>query len=156
MSEENKSSEELEITSSSESKEEEATSLDKAQSAVKKLADQKPEKFMEMMSLEMMGSIGNPLHQKITPEHISQVLDLSAKHDERQYDLHKKSQDNDFSEGKANRAYFFAVFSVVVILVVIVLFLFEDKPDVLIPVLTGLGGFASGVLGGWGLGKSQK
>lgn len=103
-----------------------------------------------------MSSIGNPLHQKMTPEHISQVIDLASKHDERQYDLHKTTQQHDFPEGSSNRKYCFAAFAIIMALTVLVLVLFREKPDVLIPVLTGLGGLISGFLGGWGLGKQQK
>ena len=89
------------------------------QSAVNKLEEKKPEKLMEFMAMGM-GSVGNPLHHKMTPEHISQVLDLASKHDEREYELQKQSQSDDFSEGKSNRAYGFAVFLIVFILTVIV------------------------------------
>lgn len=125
------------------------------QSAVNKLEEKKPEKLMEFMAMGM-GSAGNPLHHKMTPEHISQVLDLTAKHDEREYELQKQSQSDDFSEGKSNRSYGFTVFLIVIIVTVIILFLFQDKPDVLVPILTGLGGLVGGFLGGWGLGNKQK
>ena len=127
---------------------------DEVQSAVKKLAEQRPEKIMEIMAMEM-SSVGNPLHHKMTPEHISQVLDLAAKHDERQYDLHKTSQTNEFTDNKSNKAYCFSAFVIVIILTVIVLFLFKDTPTVLVPILTGLGGLISGFLGGWGVGKKK-
>ncbi len=31
----------------------------------------------------------------------------------------------------------------------------QEKPDVLIPALTGIGGFVSGFAGGWGFGRKQ-
>ncbi|MCD4824212.1 MAG: hypothetical protein K8S55_06360 [Phycisphaerae bacterium] len=122
------------------------------QSAFKKMAEQKPEKIMEVMAMGM-SSVGNPLHSKMTSEHVSQILELTAKQDERQYDLHKQFQVNDLSENKSNRAYAFAVFVVVMILIGTVLFLFKNKPEILLPVLTGIGGLITGGLGGWGLGK---
>ncbi|MFA6133000.1 MAG: hypothetical protein WC869_03160 [Phycisphaerae bacterium] len=124
------------------------------QNAVRKLADKRPEKLIEVMAMEM-SSVGNPLHHKMNEEHISKVLELAAKHDERQYDLHKKSQENAHSEGNSNRRYCFAAFLVVATITSIVLFLFKDKPDVLVPILTGLGGLVSGFLGGWGLGRKH-
>jgi hypothetical protein len=124
-------------------------------SAMKKIAETKPDKMLEFMAMEM-SSIGNPLHHKMTQEHISQVLELAAKHDERQYDLHSTSQKNTFLEGKSNRAYCFAAFVLILILTGIVLFLFKNNPDVLVPILTGLGGLISGFLGGWGLGKKHQ
>ena len=125
------------------------------ESAVRKMVANKPEKLLEFMAMEM-SSGGNPLHQKMTPEHISQVLDLAANHDERQYNLHKTSQSNDFEDGKSNRRYAFSAFMIVVILTTIVLFLFQEKPQLLIPILTGLGGLISGFLGGWGYGKKNR
>lgn len=127
---------------------------DEVQSAVKKLAENKPEKLVEFMAMEM-SSVSNPLHHKMTTEHISQVLDLAARHDERQYDLSRKSQDNEFAEGKSIRAYCFSAFIVVAILTALVLFLFREKPDVLVPILTGLGGLVGGFLGGWRLGRKR-
>lgn len=124
------------------------------QSAFKKMAEKKPEKLLEFMAMEM-SSGGNPLHQKMNSEHISQVLDLAAKHDERQYDLHKTSQDNDFAEGKSNRGYCFAAFVIIVLLTCLVLFLFKDQPPVLVPILTGLGGLVSGFVAGFGFGKKN-
>lgn len=124
------------------------------QSAMQKLAEKKPEKLIEFMAMEA-SAIGNPLQHKMTPEHISQVLDLAAKHDEREYDLNKRSQENSFKEGKSNRAYLFLIFIVVTSLVIFILWQFKDKTDVLIPLLTGIGGFLSGFMGGWGLGKKQ-
>lgn len=133
----------------------EAVSPDEVQQAVRKLAEKRPEKLVEFMAMEM-SSVGNPLHHKMTKEHIAQVLDLAAKHDERQYNLHTTSQSNDFLEGKSNRAYCFSAFVLILFLTVVVLFLFKDKPEVLVPILTGLGGMIGGFLGGWGLGKKQQ
>ena len=124
------------------------------ESAYRKLAEKRPE-LTEFMAMAM-GPMGNPLHRKMTGEHISQVLTLAEKRDERLYELSKQSQDNDFSEGKSNRAYCFTAFIVIILLTVIVLFLFQNKPEVLVPILTGLGGLVSGFLGGWGLGSKQK
>jgi len=127
---------------------------DEVESAVKKVAEKKPEKLFEMMAMGL-STVGNPLHQKMTPEHISQVLDLAARHDEREFELNKKSQEHEFAHGTSNRRYVCYVFTVAVVLIVIVLFLFKEKPDVLTPILTGIGGLVSGFFGGWGLGKKQ-
>jgi hypothetical protein len=134
--------------------EEESASADQVGDAVRKLVEKKPEKLMEFMAMEM-SSVGNPLHQKMTTEHISQVIELASKHDEREYNLHKTAQEQEFSEGNSNRKYCFAAFVIIMVLTVLVLILFRNSPDVLIPILTGLGGLISGFLGGWGLGKQR-
>ncbi|MHB9027015.1 MAG: hypothetical protein ACYC7E_23005 [Armatimonadota bacterium] len=125
------------------------------QSAVRKMAESKPEKLMEFMAMGM-SSVSNPLHSKMTTEHISAVLDLAAKHDERQYDLSRISQDNDFTDGKSNRWYCFLAFAVILVFTGYVIYIFKNKTDVLIPILTGLGGLLSGFLAGLGWGKKQK
>lgn len=123
------------------------------QSAVRKLAKDKPDILFEMM--QMSSSIGNPLHQKMTEAHISQVIELATKHDEREYDLHKRNQENEFADGKSNRGYFFAAFLVLVVLMAGILYYYKDKTDVLMPILTGMGGLVSGFLGGWGFGRKN-
>lgn len=122
------------------------------ENAFRKLAESKPNELMEFMAMEMSSNV-NPLHSKMNQEHISQVLDLASKHDERQYDLHKTSIGNEFDNGKSNRLYglFGAILGIA--LVITILILFKDKPEVLIPVLSSLGGFAGGFAGGWGFAK---
>ena len=36
-----------------------------------------------------------------------------------------------------------------------ILILFRDRPDTLVPVMTGIGGLVGGFLGGWGFGRSR-
>ena len=124
--------------------------------AFQKIAEKKPEHLMEVMMAMGMSTSANPLHNKMTPEHISQVIDFVSKHDERQYDLHKRSQEIEFSDGKSDRAYCFTAFFIIVLLTGLVVYLFRDKPEVLVPILTGLGGLVSGFIGGWGFGRKQK
>ncbi|MDY0055121.1 MAG: hypothetical protein RBS46_02380 [Methyloversatilis sp.] len=125
------------------------------QSAIEKLSRDKPESFTEIFSMMGVGPMANPLHQKMTESHITQVLDLASKHDEREFQLLTQNQTNEARDNTSSRRYLFAVFAVVSIIIVIVLFLFKDKPDVLIPLLTGLGGLVGGFAGGFGLAKSK-
>jgi len=103
-----------------------------------------------------IGSSINPIQKKVTSEHITQVLEITSKHDEREYDLHKCNQENEAIESRSNRRYWFASLLLVVVLVLIVLFLFKNEKDILAPVLTGIGGLVAGFMGGWGVGKSGK
>ncbi len=69
------------------------------QSGVEKLAARGGNSLVEMLSMTAsMG--GNPLHQKMNAEHITQVLTLAEKHDEREYDLSKRQQDKDSTDGR--------------------------------------------------------
>jgi hypothetical protein len=130
--------------------------IEKVQSSLKKIAEKKPE-VLEMMALQMqIGSMGHPLHSKMNEEHVSQVIELAAKHDERSYELINKSQQNEFDEKKAIRWFSFFGFLIIVALVIIVLFLFRENPNVLIPILTGIGGLTTGFLGGYGYSKHKE
>lgn len=127
---------------------------EEVEEAIKKLSDKKPEVASEFMAMMGMGgTMSNPLHHKMDSEHITKLLEIAADHDEREYELQKTAQRNSSSDRKSNRRYFFATFFIVVLLVVFLLYLFQDKPDILIPALTGLGGLVGGFLGGWGFGK---
>ena len=124
-------------------------------STMEKLEKEKPETFTEIMAMMGSGPMPNPLHQKMNEGHITQVLDLAANHDERQYDLHKSSQANRANDNIADRRYTFAAFFILFLLIVVVLALFKDDPETLIPVMTGLGGLIGGFLGGWGFGRTR-
>src|SRR6266545_55125 len=112
------------------------------ESVLHKLSEEKPRFLQEMMAMGI-SSVGNPLHQKMTAEHITQVLALATAHDERQYNLTKQSNDNESSQKTSSRRYFFACFSLICVITVIILILFRNQPQVLVPALTGLGGFVS-------------
>jgi hypothetical protein len=107
-----------------------------------------------MMQVMMAGmtSSENPLHNKINEEHVTKIIDLTSKHDERQYDLCKRNQDNE----RLNQWQLLIVFGLVFVLIAIILFLYRDQPAVLVPILTGVGGLVSGFIGGFGYGKSRK
>ncbi len=125
------------------------------QSAMEKLSKNNPRGVMEMFSMMGVGPMANPLHSKMTESHITQVLDLATKHDEREYDLNKNEQEYDAAESKSARRYIFATFLVIVALIVIILALFRNNPNVLVPILTGAGGLIAGSVGGYGYGRSR-
>jgi hypothetical protein len=125
-------------------------------SALSKLTSESEPKVLREMMAFMSGPVGNPLHQKMDSEHITQVLDLAVKHDEREYDLAKSASASESAHRKLTTILSFLAFLVVAVVVILSLYLFQSKPDVLIPVLTGIGGFLSGSAAGFGLGRSKK
>lgn len=131
----------------------ELTPDSKVQSAVRKLAE-KPETLMQIMATGMT-SIGNPLLEKMTGEHVSQVIDLATKHDERQADLLTRGQHNEHTQWILSAIIGCAAFAVVIVLVILILVLFKDRVEVLAPALTGISGVLGGFLGGWGLGSRR-
>lgn len=120
-----------------------------------KISEKRPEKITEMMAM-MGGSMGNPLHNKMNEEHITQVLELAKLHDEREFELHKGVQGNNDRQATSTRRYSFASFIAIIFILLVILILFKDKPDVLIPLLSGVGGLLTGALGGYGFGKSKE
>lgn len=106
--------------------------------------------FVQMMA--MSGSIPNPVNQKINETHISQVLQIAAQHDEREFVL----ADRERKRRESDRWFGLAVFAMILAMVVFVCLTFRDKAEVLMPVLTGVFGFGAGAMGGYGYGKSAK
>lgn len=99
---------------------------------------------------------GNPLHNKMTPEHVTQVLTLSEKHDEREYNLSTRQQDIEDKRDARTRQYHLIFFVLALITFGFTMILFKDKPETLKPVLTGVGGLVSGFLAGMGYSKGTK
>lgn len=132
------------------------TDPEQLQGAIEKLSEHKPEAVSEFMAMMGTGPMTNPLHRKMDASHITQLLELAANHDEREFELQKQAQNNASTDRTADRRYYFGAFLVIAILFVILLVLFRDQPDILIPALTGLGGLVSGFLGGWGVGRYSK
>lgn len=123
--------------------------------ALQKLAEKSPGRIMEIMQMEM-SSMGNPLHSKMTEQHVSKVIEIAACRDERQYALHKASLENEHEDNRSTRRYGFWAFFLVLVLICVVLLLFRDTPEVLVPLVTGIFAFGAGFAGGWGVGKTRQ
>lgn len=158
MSEKNSETENVGVPATEGQEPEEDTDADseQLQGAIEKLSEHKPEVASEFMAMMGTGPMTNPLHRKMEGSHITQLLELAADHDEREFELQKQAQENASTDRTADRRYYFGAFVVVAILFVVLLFLFQDKPNILIPALTGLGGLVSGFLGGWGVGRYSR
>ncbi len=96
-----------------------------------------------------MGTVGHPLINKLNEAHVTKVLDLIVQHDVNQFELAKQSNANESRDNQSKRWFVFITFVILVALTVFVLIYFKDKPDVLHPILTGLGGLVAGGLGGY-------
>ena len=89
-------------------------------------------------------------------QHVAQVLDLVTKHDERQYDLTKVEAISDSKHRTLTTWFEFIGVVIFCGLLVFVIFMFKEKPEVLTPILTGMGGLVGGGLAGFGIGKAKK
>ena len=122
---------------------------------LQKLSADRPAEVREMMAMMGSGPLSNPLHEKLNSEHITQVLELAASHDERQYKLHSQNQKDGKEDRTASRRYSFGGMVLVLAVFLILVATFKDSPNVLIPMITGFGGLVSGFIGGLGLGRSK-
>ena len=122
-----------------------------AQEAIRKLSEGEPEVIKQMTAMMGVSSFSNPLHDKMNEQHVSTVLELAVKHDEREFELAKGNQ----SLTASNRWFGLSVFFVMIIFVGFVLLLFKDKPDILIPIITAIITLPAGFAGGWGYAKHK-
>jgi len=121
---------------------------DTVQRAVSKLSSERPTVITEMMG--MVGSMANPLQQKMNEGHITQALNLAVQHDQNEFKLKEKQMGIEAAHGLQDRVFHGCLFLVFVVLLVITLFLFRHDPTVLLPILTGVGGLGTGFVGGMG------
>lgn len=103
-------------------------------------------KKMIGMSMQMGGIISPQMElmKKMTPEHVSEFLDTQ-----------KMTMQNQFKENRENKIFLFSVLTIVLIFIVVLIVLLKDKPEIMEKVLYALGGLITGILGGYGLGKSK-
>ncbi len=123
--------------------------------AVRKLAENNPGQAGEVIREFMafgMGPTMNPLHSKLNSEHITTVLNIAEKHDERAYSLQSKELDLEAT----NRNYAFGVFLIGIIAFIVLVVIFKNDKEILIPLVTGLLSFAAGVGGGYGYARSRE
>jgi len=123
---------------------------------MEKLAKEKPDSVTEMIAMMGVGPVANPLHRKMNESHITQVLDLAAKHDEREFELQKTAQNHERDDAQSFRRYTFATFVIATALIVLLVVTFREKPEVLVPLLSGVGGLLGGFAAGFGVGKSRQ
>lgn len=121
-----------------------------------KISEKEPQIVSEFMAMAGMGIPRNPIHNKLTEKHLDKIVDLAIAHDERQYSLHKTSQDNTHKDSQHERYFNLAYFVIALAVFLIILFELKDTPDILIPTLTGLGGLVSGFLAGLGFSNRNK
>lgn len=155
MNEENNDAPQGSADAEAGSSEVDSDDVSQLQSAVEKFSSSKPEAMTEMMAMMGVGPAPNPIHQKMEGSHITQILNLAADHDEREYKLRQDAQSSDASSRWWRSMFVFAAFVIIMAFVSFVFYAFEDKPEILIPTLTGLGGPVSGFVGGFGIGRKS-
>ncbi len=92
------------------------------------------------------GHISNPLFEKLSSDHISELIKMQSTDDEHQHSLEIKKQ---------NSIRFYVVVFVIVFIFLIV-YLSAKNSDLLIEILKTIGLLGAGFLGGYGIGKTRK
>ena len=112
-----------------------------------------PENFLEGLPPEMQGlivsvlssrtqiseTVSNPILEKVTPEHITSIITNVESDSAREHDA-----------DKSRRRYQFAYFLVItaVIAGLMLLFVFSDNRDLILPIVTAVTGLMGGFLAG--------
>lgn len=104
--------------------------------------------------MTMMRSVGrtNPFVEKMTPEHITKVLDEMSIQGEREYNAFSMKTEHELRDRTASRRYMLAYFIFAAVVLFGIILVFKDDRDllmqILIPIITAIGG--------WGVGKAGK
>ena len=85
------------------------------------------------------------LADKFTPEHIDKALDIQ-----------KEGMQIEHKDNNTNRLFMLAVILVIAAIIVTILVLFRDKPEMAEKILYAAGGLIAGAIGGYGYGKSKR
>lgn len=118
---------------------------------IEEILDDAPEEVRhevkKMMMSMRMGGVMPPsmeLMKKLTPEHVSEFLQGQ-----------REAANNQFKESRDSKVFLGISLVVILSFVVILVVLLKDSPDILEKVLYTLGGLITGLLGGYGFGKSR-
>jgi len=99
--------------------------------------------FSMMVSAGYVGPVPHPFARKLTEHHITKIIDNVEKGDAREFDDRKEDR-------KMTLTLFFAI--LIPVIGLIVFFTLTNRPEMMVPILSGLVGFG----GGYGFGKSRK
>lgn len=80
--------------------------------------------------------------ERLTEAHIDKLLDIE-----------RDGEQLEYKDRNWQRGFFMISFLILVGFLITVLVLFRDKPNVLAPIISGVGGLISGFIGGIGYGK---
>ena len=130
------------IEKSDTGKEENGLDQKEQQEIQPEVLDKLPRGTKKSLSMFMSGPMPHPIYSKIQPEHITKLLELTDKDNER-----------DFRDKVLNHKWNFAWLVVIMgsIIAAILIFLYWNKSEYITPIITAI---IAG-LGGYGFGKSR-
>lgn len=117
--------------------------------------DMPPELMMALTrSIQVSGTLMNPMADKFTSEHLSKILDNDEKQNEREFQDKQRERDNENKNNFQNRILFGFVF---VLIIALICFLVLYNKDALAErIAVGLVGLITGFIGGYGYSETKK
>lgn len=103
-----------------------------------------------------LGSPVNPIHQKVTENHITQLLETAKAESDYEFRLREGEQQIGWRQARLDRGFEVVILIAVVGTIVFVVRTFQSQPTIMAPILTGIGGLFTGFLAGIGYGKKGK
>lgn len=100
-----------------------------------------------MISFMQMRSVSSPeteAMKKITSEHITSYMDI----------MHEDMRKG-YEEKKHNKIFVTIALVLVMIFIIVIIILLKSTPDIMEKVIYTAGGFITGIIGGYGLGKRK-
>lgn len=148
MEENNKEIREHSFQDSDDIKEDEIEVPDELRDILEDIPQEAQHKVKSIIGMSMrMGGVISPqleLMKKMTPEHVSEFLQGQ-----------REASNNEFKESRDSKFFMAFVLTAVLIFVVIIVVLLKDKPDIMEKVLYTIGGLITGLVGGYGFGKTR-
>ena len=89
---------------------------------------------------------------RMNPEHLTQQIENDRQTEEHRFQRAKLEHNKNIID----RLFFFLAVLVNAGLVVVILFLFRDRPEMAEKILVAVGGLIAGAVGGYGMGKSKR
>jgi hypothetical protein len=100
----------------------------------------------------LMQGQNKSLVERMNPEHVTLALE-----NEKQAELHNyQKAELEHKDNNSNRIFLLALALAIVGLIVTILVLFRDRPEMVEKILYAAGGLLAGAVGGYGYGKSKR
>lgn len=110
---------------------------------------------MASRQLSIESGMQSPFEKHITAEHVKQVLDTAAQHDNNEFELIKDATKREHDSLKLQIICGLIGLGLILLALVIVLLVYKQKPEAIAPLITGFGGLLAGGVGGYGAGVAR-
>lgn len=116
-----------------------------------------PKQMQSIMTAVMRtGSLPNPMIDKMTSDHVTQVLTLSEAQDTRQFEAFKLKQEAEERTTARRQKYALIIICLMLISLFGLVWMFKDSEDFLLKILALIFTAITSFGGGFGIGRSQR